>query len=290
MSEQIPPSLAHLKHYFDADKIEWSQAEPGWGVVIEAQDIKTNSQGSFGFQIVDKERLPNGLQEVWMELDDTSYHFVEDTDERKPIILPKGTLMKAGVSCQHFPRTNAYMTYFGGIAVGRDFSFEEVQEPDGRIVGGVLVARVQAVHSFLPESKNSYTPPASYRSYRETIAQAKDSEKQGYEAWAANLDTEIAKSLEEYYPDRFKREAIWDVISTFHPEGRYKLAILLEYAHEDGVLDRFLPVLTETLAQEFVYAHPSIRGLDILPASQRGWAKMVRDLGLRNPRPTQETD
>lgn len=287
MSEPIPPSLSQFRHYFDADKIQWAQAEPGWGVVIEAHDPETNSRGSFGFQIVDKVLKENGLFNVWVELDDNAFHFVEDTEQREIVMLPKGTLMRAGVSCKHFPRTNAYMSYFGGIAVGRDYSFEELQRPDGKIIGGVLIPDVEAVHSFLPE--NAYTPPASYRSYLEAIVQAKEVGRQEYEEWVKDLDAEIGKCLKEYYTDSNEREAIQSIIDTFHPQGRYKLAILLEYAREDGVLDKFLPVLNDVMEEEFIYAPPVVvRGVDIMPASQRGWAKMVRALGLQNPRPNEE--
>jgi hypothetical protein len=285
MSEPIPPSLAQFKHYFDTDRIEWAQVEPGWGVVLEAHDTQTNDLGCIGFQVVDKEKRQNGLHDVWIELDDTAYHFVADSEDRSNLVLPKGTLMKAGVSCEHFPHTNAYMSYLGGVAVGRDFSFTEVQAPDRGIIGGVLIAKVQAVHAFLPEG--TYTAPVAYKPYREAVSNAKDAEQADYDAWAANLDSEIAKCLEEYYPDEAERTAIQEIISTFHPEGRYKLAVLIEYASEDGVLDKFLQVLQDTLKEEFSYMHPKVRGIDILPASQRGWLKMVRDLGLRNPRPAQ---
>ena len=281
MSNPLPPSLDLFKDHFEADRIEWNQTKPGWGVAVEAQDLKTNELGSFGFQIVDIAKLNNGFTDAWVELDENSYNFTVDATSGRRLLLPKGTLMRAGISYDHFPRTNASMAYLGGISVGRDFSFEEVQTPDGTMIDSVIIPKISAVHSFLP-IKTDYVAPETYTRYREAVARAHVAENVDLETWAKKLDEQIANLLLEYFPESPEDvDAIQTILSTFHPHGRYTLAAIMACAQTEGSLHKYRAALETALKEEFSFTPPIVaRGLDFYPATQRGFDMMIRGLGL----------
>lgn len=281
MNAPLPPSLNYYRDYFEAERIEWDQTVLGQSVLVETKDLATNASGSFGFQIIDKERLPNGLSNVWVELEENGYIFTKDTQDRSRLKLPQGTLMKAGISCVHFPRTDTTMTYLGGIRVNQDFSFEDVQIPDGRRIGSIVVPKITALYSFLPEDK-PFNPPAGYAEYRRSVNDETALYEQELGAWAERLDAQIGEFLQEHFPESPKDiESIQEIFSTFHPEGRHKLALIMELSLREETLKDFLAILQDALKEEFSYAPPVVlRGLGIVPADQRGWDMMIRGLKL----------
>jgi hypothetical protein len=280
----IPKGLERLSHYLESESVAWDKARLGTSVVVVAHDSATEQPGSFEFELVATQTERNDLTTSWVELRKNDFTFVEG-GQRSPVKLPAGTIMKGGVSCQHFPETNAFMSYLGGLSVNRDFSFDEVMTPDGRIIGTILVPQITGLFSFLPE--DGYTPPESLVVYQNKIAEWKLKEESEYDKAVREMDETIAARVVELFEIPETREELLALIATFHPEARWRLAVLLDYAKEDGVQDNYLSTLKLAIIEEFDMAPPGLRGVSILPASQRGWSLMVRELGLSNPRPQQ---
>lgn len=281
--KHIPPALEGLRHYLELETVDWRDTQPGSEVLVEALDTETQERNSFGFTVFSLQDERNGLKTVHAELKENDYPFIRDSD-RQPVKLPEGTILKNGVACQHFPETNAYMSFLGGISVGRDYSFDEAMTPDGNVLGTVLIPRVEALYSFMPDGE--YTPPATFDVYKQRIAEAKDKGQQEYDESVRQMDDQIAASLPEFFDDEATRQELLDIFATFDPEARYKLAVLLEYSQEDGVLDKYMEVLNLAIKEEFIMAPPGHRGFSFLPASGRGFNLMIKELGLRVPRPS----
>lgn len=286
MSERrIPPAAEGLRHYLELETVNWSDMQPGSEVIVEALDMAKQQRGSFSFTVFNLEDERNGLKTVHVELKENDFTFVRSAN-REPVKLPPGTILKNGVACKHFPETNAFMSFLGGISVGRDYSFDEVMIPGGEILGTVLIPQVEALHTFMPGGE--YTPPASFDAYKQRVAETKDKDQQEYDESVRLMDQQISESLPEFFDDEAVRQEILAHFATFDPGARYKLAVLLEYSQEDGVLDRYLDVLKHAIEEEFIMAPPGQRGISFLPASGRGFDLMVRELGLRVPRPPKQ--
>jgi len=279
LERRTPPAPEGLQHYLE---LNWRDMQPGSEVLVEALDIATRERNSFGFSVFNLQDERNGLKTVHVELKDNDFTFIRDAD-RQSVRLPKGTILKNGIACQHFPETNAHMSFLGSISVGRDYSFDEVMTPEGDVLGTVLVPQVEALYSVLPDGE--YTPPASYDRYKQRISEAKDQGQQEYDESVRQMDEQIAESLPEFFDNEATRQELLDIFATFDPEARYKLAVLLEYAKEDAVLDKYMDVLKLAIREEFIMAPPGHRGVSFLPSSGRGFNLMIRELRLRVPRP-----
>lgn len=283
IKRELPPGLEYLRHYFEQEKLVWGETKQGTEVVVEALDQGTQEFGFFTFTVLDIQETQNGLSRAYVMLGENNYTFVS-ADTRQPIILPAGTIMQGGISCQHFPETNGFMSYFGGISVARDYSFEDAMTPDGVIVGGVLVPQVNNIYSFMP-TEGEYRLPDEFGDYLEKIKVSKQVETAEADQYEIELNAGITSRLEELFESDDIRREIAEILSTFEVEARYKLAVLLEYSVEDGCKDRYLEVLKKAIQDEFRMMPPGHRGLSFIPSSGRGFTQMIRELGLRVPRP-----
>lgn len=281
-ARQVPTALENLRHYSELEEVNWRDMQPGGKVIVEALDIERQGRGSFSFTTLNVKDEANGLQTVHVELGENDFTFAQDVT-REPVRLPAGTILKSGIACQHFPKTNGHMSFLGGISVGRDYSFNEVVAPDGETFGTVLIPRVGALYSVMPDG--AFSLPDYFEAYKQRVAEIEEKERQEYDESVRLLDEQIAASLPDFFDDEATREELLVLFATFGPDARYKLALLLEYSQEDGVLDKYIAVLRRAIDEEFCMAPPGFRGASFLPASDRGFDMMISDLGLRVPRP-----
>jgi len=274
----IPPSLENLRHYLEGERIAWADTTLGTDVVLEARRT-ADDIGYLSFRLVSKEDKDNGLTDTWVDLGSQEYPFT-NASTREVIRLPQGTIMRGGISCEHFPQTSVYMAYLGGISVGRDYSFEEILTPDGVYIDSVLVPNVSRIYSFAPEGE--YCPPEALANYRRIVSEQKAKDAAEQQQAEAEMDEQIVELVEAVFPEEQAQE-ILGIVTDFHPEGRYRLGCLVEHAANQGLLDSYLPALKKIVKEEFGYEPPSVRGLPGIPRNDRGWPKLISEIGLLKP-------
>jgi hypothetical protein len=247
-------------------------------VILEVKDTNdpdTTNQLPFTIIDVSPSDKANNLSDSWVQIGEQQFPFL-DGNTLEEIHLPAGTIAKSGISCRHIPQTSVAGAYVAGISVNREFSFEEVRTPDGEVINNVVIPEVKDLYTFLPE--DGYTPPAELEEYKQQIDELRSKEADEEAAFLQELQTALDEMIATYPEEA--REELADTIASFHSEGRYRLYCLMEHAQNQDKQARFLPALRKVMDDEFKWAPPNVRGLPGLPASNRGWPKMIDEIGL----------
>jgi hypothetical protein len=275
--EEIPAGLEQLRPYLEKEKLPWEELSVGDSVVVTSCNATGEALGECEFTLLAMEQEREGTYRTVLRLERAEVTFGDDASPRQPVELPPGTIMAGGVSCQHFPETNAYMTYVGGISTGRDFSFDHVRTPDGAVRQDVALQGVAKVaHRAGEIAASDEEAVAEYRqAVEEALEQAGAEQAQQMREIEEQFDKDLAEHLDEETIAGIK--GLW---STFCDEGKWRLAILWFHAMEQEKTDRYLPALKEAMEKEFTWSPPSARGAMMLPASPRGYDMMIAHLGL----------
>lgn len=278
--EPIPRGIEYLhEKYLRHEKIEWKGVNPGTEIVIEAYDRNTGDDNFLNLTVLEVHEYTNGIPIATMAVGETEMWVTEDTPERDIIHLPTGTILQSGVSATYFPIDNITMAYFGGISINRDYSFNNVVLPDGRVLDGVLIPQVKSVMSFLPSDDFD---PVNLDGYNSAVQAHKEERENSREEAEQQLDQVISERTTELFGEGNEetRREIIEQFATFNPEGRYTLLCLMEHSNDQGVLEKFNDVLKAAVQKEFMSLHPIMRGSDMFPQTQRGWRMMINELGL----------
>jgi hypothetical protein len=267
--QEIPKTVELLRSYLEAERIDWNETKLGTNIIVEAVDAGKQDLSTFSFTVVDtKLNKKDKTTTTWVELDENDFTFFAGK-KRIRTKLPQGTIMECGVNCTHFPSTTALMVYINGIACDRDYNFDHVMTPDGKVIGSVYVPGVTSLYSFLPESE--YIKPERVEEYHKKIDELKKAEKAEQEDAEVTLDKQIDTFVHDLFSNEKTQQELLGIFSTFCTEGRYTLASLMLYARDNQNLDKFIPVVKKALDEEFGYSHPNVRGAQFMPASQRGF-------------------
>lgn len=145
-------------------QIKYSDLTIGDRLTIEAVDARTRSHGQLQLQIVGF-RPCEKLGPTPIFCGGGRFALFGD-DRRSPVQLRRGTLMLGGLSATHVPEFVLSMVGFGGIGLGRDYSFE--------YLGGTRrFAYLHALRGFQrrPAPRGWEAPEADVAAYLASVAE-----------------------------------------------------------------------------------------------------------------------
>lgn len=277
-SQDIPPALEQLRPFLEKEKLPWEEMKEGDRLTISALDAENDAVGDVSLMVLVCDKDEEDKEHIVFRLEQADIRFGSSASHRQPLELPAGTLMSAGVSCQHFLETSVFMAYIGGIATGRDFSFKNAWTPEGEMVDGVAIRGVENIAK--QPGKLTDGDQAELGKYDEEVRKYDKQQKEQQAVFAKELDAAFKAWMEKEF-DAETCESIWDIVKTFSVEGRYRLAGLLEHATEQKVTEKYLAALKRAMKEEFTWSPSSDRGAMFLPASHRGYQLMIEELGLK---------
>lgn len=253
-------------------------------IVIHAVDARTQQLSSFTIQVLSIRNLdgPSNTKAATFQLIDGEFTFHDANNPNSKTQIVPGTLMENGITATFLPQPNITLAYLGGIGIGRDHSFEFVNGEDRTVVAH----QVEMIDIGVPP--DNFTPPdISNHVTRISEVEAQRQEQKKQEE--ADSDTRLSQLITEKFGNHPLRAAIQEMISSFSSNGKVFVLSFLLYAKEDGVFERAWQVLQQAWESHFQYEHPSIRGnVDLKASSRAVLSQMMRESGVRWPRPDQE--
>lgn len=263
--------------------IGYQEMEPGQALTIYARDAKTKELASFTVTVASVRTLDERKQTrtATLQYRGGEFNFYDGTNPNKTVQLEPGALMENGISATLIPQANYTLAYFGGIGLGRDHSFEFIDGEDRSvIVHGV--DRIDVVTALV-----DYQAP-DLVNHLQRVEETRERQMEDEKRRVQEVDRLIMADLEEWFQNHPAYDEIKELIAGYSPNGKLVMLSYLIYGKEDDVLDRAWEVLKQSHKDHFSYEHPRIRGdLDIKASSRRVFEGMLRDAGIKWPRPEQ---
>lgn len=265
----------------DNTGIDYKEMEPGQALTIYAQDAKSKQLASFIVTVVLVRTLDERKQTrtATLQYREGEFNFYNGINPNETVQLEPGTLMENGISATLIPQANYTLAYFGGIGLGRDHIFEFIDGENRSIIAhGVDRIDVGAV------SVDYQSPDLT--TYLQRVEDTRERQVEEEKHRVQEVNRIIMADLEEWFQDHLAYHEIRELIAGYSPNGKLVMSSFLIYGKEDEVLDRAWEVLKQAHKDHFSYEHPSIRGnLDIKASSRRVFEGMLRDAGIKWPRP-----
>lgn len=281
--QHLSPDILRI---VDNKGVGYQEMEPGQTLTIHALDAKTRIPSSFiltvaSVRIFDERRQTRTATLQYIEGD---FNFYDGNNPNNTTRIEPGTLMENGISANLIPQTDYRLSYFGGIGIGRDHSFEFIGGKDSSVIArgisGIDVGTAPA----------DYQPP-DLAVHLQRVEETREKQLRDEKRRADDVDRVIMADLEEWFQDHPAYAKMRELIAGYSPNGKLVMSSYLIYGKEDGVLDKAWEVLKQAHKEHFNYEHPAIRGdLDIKVSSRRVFEGMLKDAGIQWPRPKQSDE
>lgn len=266
--------------------IAYPDMQLGQLLTIHAEDAATKKLGSFTIEVVSVRKLDE-KRDNWtatLKFKHGEFNFYNgDNTAGRPVRLEGDQLMENGISGTFIPQTDLRMSYYGGIGLGRDHGFEYV---DGRD-RSVIVHRLTAIDVAAPPPE--WQSPDLTEHFRK-MEEVKAKQQREREEAMQNSNRSVDAFLEEKFKNHPQYAQIQERVNQFSPNGRIVIASYLGYALEDGVFDKAWQILEKAWDDQYYFQHPQVRGdIDILGQNREQLMEIIREAGIKWPRPGQET-
>lgn len=220
--ESPPPFFTGPPREILKRRFSWEEVNPGDRLVLTVLDALTGESGEFCFEILGKRKRQEGIgHEILVRFVSGSDEFNFYTTEAS-CTIPLGSEGLIGV-CADIIKGRKTMVDLGGMSLGRDLAFEEVENLPEEAGGYCIAHQILDGHHFVPDQPPEVTEEEieemfslwdSKRRAREVINNILEiQERLEEEEGSLRLEVEEISDLEEY-PDFVLRSSDPEVEKT----------------------------------------------------------------------------
>ncbi len=225
--------------------------------MIWAEDAETKEILSFCIRLVSKRKTGKfpGVEATFEFLDNVNDFTFYTLHKKKKVKIPRGKFAEAGISADIISHFRRVLIDYGGIGIGRDFTFEHI---GGNYTTDTIIAHnISKIIQCRPESYQ--VPTQKLNNYFKKLEKTKKEYKEREKKKNEDINDETKRLIEEKFSGKNK-EKVSEFIDRFRiPEVKGIIFSIFLRAKEANKLEKAFEVLEQIFEEHWKYQHPDIR-------------------------------